>query len=237
MADTLTRTCTKCGKTKPATTSYFGPVGRGRSSPDGLQARCRECAREYLRRLRLRDPEMDHRYYSRTKHRHNAATKAYYLANKEALLEKQRVYNERYRREKRDHVIAVESARRERNRESIRASQRRYYERNARACNDRVLAWAKENPDKRRSILRNRRARMAKVGGTHTADDVKRQFEGQKGRCWWCNKKLKSFHVDHRIPIARGGSNGPENLVISCPRCNTSRGAKLPSEMPEPRLF
>lgn len=38
------------------------------------------------------------------------------------------------------------------------------------------------------------------------------------------------YHVDHVIPLVQGGSNGPENLVISCPLCNVSKGGRLPQE-------
>jgi len=38
------------------------------------------------------------------------------------------------------------------------------------------------------------------------------------------------YHVDHRVPIARGGSNGPENLVIACPDCNRRKNAQMPHE-------
>jgi 5-methylcytosine-specific restriction endonuclease McrA len=50
-------------------------------------------------------------------------------------------------------------------------------------------------------------------------------FRWQKGRCWWCDTDLngKYFEVDHRIPIARGGTNELGNLVISCRECNRSK--------------
>jgi 5-methylcytosine-specific restriction endonuclease McrA len=32
-------------------------------------------------------------------------------------------------------------------------------------------------------------------------------------------------NVDHRIPRSRGGQNDPDNLVLSCERCNKSKGA------------
>ena len=66
---------------------------------------------------------------------------------------------------------------------------------------------------------------------------IKRQRDSQKNRCWWCGKKLKgSYHVDHRIPLSRGGSNWPENIVIACPFCNLSKCDKTPLEFAG-RLF
>jgi len=45
-------------------------------------------------------------------------------------------------------------------------------------------------------------------------------------RCYWCGSRVE-FHfstLDHVIPISRGGSNGDENLVLSCLECNAARG-------------
>lgn len=79
--------------------------------------------------------------------------------------------------------------------------------------------------------VRLRKIRMKGAGGTHTTEDIRRQYDSQKGRCWWCGKKVgKKYHVDHNIPLARGGTNDPRNIVISCPKCNMSKGKKLPQE-------
>src|SRR3546814_18918243 len=75
-------------------------------------------------------------------------------------------------------------------------------------------------------IFRRRRAQAVSSGGEFTAEDIDAMLAAQKKKCWYCGTKLTAYHVDHRIPLARGGSNGPENLVIACPACNLSKGAK-----------
>lgn len=48
---------------------------------------------------------------------------------------------------------------------------------------------------------------------------------------WWCAKcaahvtQRSGVHVDHVVPLARGGSNGRENLQILCAACNLAKGA------------
>ena len=65
----------------------------------------------------------------------------------------------------------------------------------------------------------------------HTVKDIQTLYTQQNGRCWWCGKPVGAkYHVDHRIPLARGGGNGASNLVISCPQCNWSKKAKMPWE-------
>lgn len=69
------------------------------------------------------------------------------------------------------------------------------------------------------------------LNGDATANDVALQLKSQKNKCWWCGKKLKDdYHVDHRVPLDKGGSNTAGNIVISCASCNLSKGAKMPHE-------
>lgn len=76
-----------------------------------------------------------------------------------------------------------------------------------------------------------RRKRISSASGSYSADDIALLLRSQKSRCWWCGMELAdTFHIDHRIPLSRGGSNAPENLCISCPKCNLSKGNKLPHE-------
>jgi hypothetical protein len=44
--------------------------------------------------------------------------------------------------------------------------------------------------------------------------------------CQYCGNTHR-LHVDHKIPLIRGGSNGFANLVTSCGPCNQSKGPKL----------
>lgn len=108
------------------------------------------------------------------------------------------------------------------------------------------LRWRANNPEKVRAIARKgskknwarvyaqnskRRARKMGAGGQHTPADIRRIYKAQKGKCYWCGVKVgKTYHVDHVIPLARGGTDGPENLVIACPDCNRHKHDKLPHE-------
>lgn len=56
-----------------------------------------------------------------------------------------------------------------------------------------------------------------------------------KGRCHYCNRTGASetigpdnrpWHIDHMNPLARGGEDVEENLVLACKRCNLTKGAQ-----------
>ena len=53
--------------------------------------------------------------------------------------------------------------------------------------------------------------------------------------CWYCNCVLteETSSLDHVLPVSRGGSDCPQNLVAACRRCNSSKGNKT---IPEWRL-
>lgn len=89
--------------------------------------------------------------------------------------------------------------------------------------------------DKHRIHMHLRRARLLKAGGSFTAAQIRKLYKLQKGKCWWqgpeCTIDLGGrYHIDHRIPLSRGGSNDISNIVLSCPRCNLSKHDKMPSE-------
>lgn len=57
----------------------------------------------------------------------------------------------------------------------------------------------------------------------------KRVYERDKGICAYCGKHVPfhGFHIDHVIPLAKGGNNEDSNLVVSCPSCNLHKGTKI----------
>lgn len=54
------------------------------------------------------------------------------------------------------------------------------------------------------------------------------------GRCMKCGKRLNkhNFHVDHIIPIAKGGDEWElSNLELSCQECNLKKGTQEEIDM------
>lgn len=114
----------------------------------------------------------------------------------------------------------------------IQLRQKNYYKRTAEQQMAYVRMWVAKHPDKRRSISKSYKARRRaqEVGGDSTAVVHKWESSATK-QCYWCGKKCaQKYHVDHYVPLSKGGKHEVSNLVISCPRCNLKKNAKDPYE-------
>lgn len=246
--------CSKCGEWKPATTEYF----RIEKQSGRMRRECRTCAAASCKRYQEENADRLREYRRENVERQREYGRKYREENADRLreyrrknAESRREYKRKYREENADKIHASGRRYRYENSDKVRESKRRYYQANAVALNEKRRKWRKDNPDKVRKSWRDwenkntdklricararqhrRREHKLRNGGTHTASDIQAQYDNQHGKCWWCGKKIKDtkYHVDHRVPLARGGSNAPENLVIACPKCNQSKGAKLPHE-------
>jgi len=77
----------------------------------------------------------------------------------------------------------------------------------------------------------NSRAKKLGVPGEITVADVKVLFEQQAGHCAYCAKPFGAERpeLDHWQPLARGGSNEPENIKLLHRLCNLTKATKLPA--------
>lgn len=57
-----------------------------------------------------------------------------------------------------------------------------------------------------------------------------RIIERDKGACVYCGSIEPKMHVDHVVPLSRGGTNDDSNLVTACRSCNVSKHAKTERE-------
>ena len=74
------------------------------------------------------------------------------------------------------------------------------------------------------------RARKAMAQGHHTPEQAADRVAYHGSRCYYCGRGDCDLHLDHRIPLARGGSNWASNLVPACPSCNCSKGSQTETE-------
>lgn len=116
--------------------------------------------------------------------------------------------------------------------ERIRVRSRAYAKRNHKRVLEKAKEWARANREKRRAIADNykHRRRAWTEGGVSTIK-LYQWKRSQKKVCYWCNANCRSeYHVDHYVPLSRGGAHELDNLVIACPSCNHRKSAKDPLE-------
>jgi hypothetical protein len=65
-------------------------------------------------------------------------------------------------------------------------------------------------------------------GGKHSASEIEEILTFQNHRCIYCNRPFGDDlgpTRDHLTPVRMGGTDWSSNIVMSCHRCNTRRGA------------
>lgn len=201
----------------PATAVYFH-TNKRRS--DGLCTKCKECANADTRQWHL-----EHLEYAREKARqyhrdHHEERLAYLRQYSKEHAEVARKRTRAHYWSHREHHITMEHDRYYRNKE-------RDFEKHR----IQLRRWRHAHPDQARAQVALRRSRLHGAEGAYTESDIRLLYRSQRGLCWWCGAELNNvYHIDHRIPLVQGGSNSPDNLVLSCPQCNLSKGGKLPQE-------
>lgn len=219
---TPTKTCRKCGVEYPATSEFFITDKR---KPAGISARCRVCHNAQTRNNRREFRSNDDR-----RRLDNERLKQSRDARRNEYQKQQREYYATWIElgDNRDH----KNTRQRRN--YVLRSSKPEYRLKLRKAGLAYYHLRANDPSYRRhcvAVANRRREHAIRNGGRFTAGDIELILRSQKGLCWWCGKKVgDKYHVDHRIPLSRGGSNAPENLVISCPPCNLSKNDKLPHE-------
>jgi hypothetical protein len=100
-----------------------------------------------------------------------------------------------------------------------------------------ALSYAFESPRLRDleaelERMRERLARLTRTG--KVLPSTRKAVIARDGRqCRYCAKLLgprSALHLDHVIPLSRGGGDDAENLVVACARCNTRKGTRLLGE-------
>lgn len=99
-------------------------------------------------------------------------------------------------------------------------------------------AWNAANPEAKRIRVQNRRARKKKAGGKLSSNLSAKLFKLQKGKCPCCNQPLgNDFHLDHIMPLIRGGSNTDDNIQLLRAICNLQKNAAHPVDFMQSRGF
>lgn len=201
------KTCSRCKQEKPL------------ADFSATEYRCRDCMRDKARAYREAHPD-------RVK-----ASQAKYNQTDKAKAKARRFYENGGKEKQQAWVEA--------NRDKTRAASKRHYESHRETENARSLKWRAEHPDevrrhRRESHYRNyetdiargalRRARESEFSVSDK--DVRRIMSQPCAECGTTD----NLHLDHIVPLARGGRHTVGNLQMLCQHCNQSKGKKVMTE-------
>jgi 5-methylcytosine-specific restriction endonuclease McrA len=126
----------------------------------------------------------------------------------------------------------------EKNKTEILKKNAEWYKLNAEIKKERVSLWKKNNMNKVRVMRCNRRARKKLSPGSFTSAEIKQMLKQQKRKCVVCSINIsKSYHIDHIMPLIKGGSNNISNIQLLCPSCNLHKQAKHPIDFMQENGF
>ncbi|WP_268762414.1 HNH endonuclease [Kitasatospora griseola] len=89
--------------------------------------------------------------------------------------------------------------------------------------------YASLGTDKRHTLTQRRRAED--YGVAHAPYSRTEIFLRWRNLCAYCGALAE--HLDHVIPLSRGGTDTEDNMVPACAPCNLSKGAKTLAEWTE----
>lgn len=99
--------------------------------------------------------------------------------------------------------------------------------------------WFAENRDKRAAYEQNRRAKKRAQAGKISPNLKQSLFIAQRGGCACCRGVfgLAELHMDHIMPLSKGGLHDDENIQLLCQPCNQAKYAKHPVDFMQERGF
>jgi 5-methylcytosine-specific restriction endonuclease McrA len=120
----------------------------------------------------------------------------------------------------------------QKNKEKILEQKRIYHQTHREQILKVKLQYQRDNPTKVKEREQRRRARKLDRLGYVSPNIEEILLFQQQGVCYYCGAFVADgwYHWEHKTPLARGGYHTNDNLVLACPPCNFSKGARTEEE-------
>lgn len=199
--------CSKCGEIK-----LINEFNKHVNAKDGHTEQCRSCISEQRRKKYKENPEQVRERNRKYKEENPEKVKETKRKERENNLERYQEYLRQYY---------------QKNQEKLKERSRKHYEENIERHQECSRQWRKENIGKKRSYEAKRRS-LEK--STATTDP----WELQQITSFYANCP-EGYHVDHIIPLAKGGHHKLSNLQHLEAKLNCGKGDKHPDDWDDPR--
>lgn len=221
------KSCTKCGNEKELTEFRFSNKEKTKYRSD-----CRECERIAFKRWNEANREY-RKEYQRSRIEQKRLNPEWVEEEKE----KTRKRSQEYTKANPEAVKQAKAKYREANREKINAKSRERYQANWEKERERKRKYeqTEEAKIKRRITRLNYIARKKGAQGNYKKEDFLSLFNEGDQDCYLCGCSISQFdfHIEHKTPLSRGGSNEIDNIGISCMTCNVRKGNRTEEEFRE----
>lgn len=192
--------CSLCDRWLPLS-EFYNDCSRW----DGLNNKCKSCVKQ--KNKKSRELHLEER---------RAHDRQYHHEHKQEDLERKRMWR---------------ANNQERYKEYNRQYNHKYYEEHKESIAEQKQQYRQEHPEIMHACNNNRRARELNAEGKITKELIEEKLKYYNYCCMYCGEYCgDNYHIEHILPLSRGGSNLPDNIGIACPHCNTRKGSKTYEE-------
>lgn len=162
-----------------------------------------------------------------------------HAAQKLAYKEKQRLSDAKYYEKNKRRIIARQLNYDLSNHKKVQEYRADWRSKNKDKLKPYLKKWREDNKSLCQKYHRNRKARVLGNGGVSSENIGQKLFKLQKSKCACCKKSLikNKFHIDHIVPLAKGGGSEDKNLQLLCIKCNLQKKSKCPIEFMQSRGY
>jgi len=192
----MSKLCPKCGELLTAEAYH-----RDGAKKDGLYTICKECRK----------------FSSVDVVKKRASDRSYYYRNRDVIRRKQKLWKDEHREE-----IRVQ---RELSRDKYNAATRRWKAINKERVSRYNKRYRKDHPE---ISVHHEALRRIRLGAVQSPVDIKKICKAYEMICYLCEKPIDEgdLHMDHIVPIVKGGIHTEENLAPTHSQCNLSKHIK-----------
>lgn len=202
------KVCTKCKCEKDNCNFH-----KRKSSKDGLYTICKQCKHDIDKTYRELNKEI---LAKKSKERREQNKEKYATLRKEKYKLATSEEVEERKRKKREYN--------KRKAEEVKERKRKY--------DKEYFASEKGKITTAKSVHKRRAQKLSSDDGTVTSQALTELKEKQKYRCRYCNNLLDfsakgQVHLDHIIPLSKGGIHSISNVAWACSSCNLRKSNTL----------